>query len=86
LNLEVILTGMGSVIGIAFGADPKRHEDDPSALGLASLFHLACANEGVLIGPGGILAVSTAHDEAAMSFATEAVCAALGRIAALTGG
>jgi hypothetical protein len=47
---------------------------------------LACANEGVLIGPGGILAVSTAHDEEAMSFATQAVCAALGRIAAPTGG
>ena len=44
--------------GIAFTADPKRHEDDPSALGLASLFHLACLSEGVLIGPGGVLAVS----------------------------
>jgi glutamate-1-semialdehyde 2,1-aminomutase len=83
LDLEIILTGIGSVLGIAFAADPKRHEDDPSALGLASLFHLACATEGVLIGPGGILTVSTAHDEAAISFATEALGRALRQIAAI---
>lgn len=85
LGIEVILSGIGSVLGIAFAADPKRHEDDPSALGLASLFHLACANEGVLIGPGGILTVSTTHDEAAISFAVEGLSAALGRIAELMG-
>jgi hypothetical protein len=72
------------VLGIAFAADPKRHEDDPSAMGLASLFHLACANEGVLIGPGGILTVSTAHDAAAMSFAMAGLCAGLERIAELS--
>ncbi len=83
LGLDIILTGIGSVAGIAFAADPKRHEDDPSALGLASLFHLACANEGVLIGPGGILTVSTAHDEAAISYAVASLSAALERIAEL---
>jgi glutamate-1-semialdehyde aminotransferase len=83
LGLEVILSGIGSVVGIAFAADPKRHEDDPSALGLASLFHLACANEGLIIGPGGILTVSTVHDEAAISFASDALSAALERIAEL---
>ena len=62
---------------------PKRHEDDPSAPGLASLFHLACANEGVLIGPGGILTVSTAHDAAAISFAIAGLSAALEQIAEL---
>jgi glutamate-1-semialdehyde 2,1-aminomutase len=83
LGLEVILSGIGSVVGIAFAADPKRHEDDPSALGLASLFHLACANEGLMIGPGGILTVSTVHDEATISFASDALCSALERIAEL---
>jgi glutamate-1-semialdehyde 2,1-aminomutase len=83
LGLEVILTGMGSVAGIAFAADPKRHEDDPSALGVASLFHLAALSEGVLIGPGGILAVSTAHDAAAVSFAINGLCAALEKISEL---
>jgi len=85
LGLEVILTGMGSVAGIAFAADPKRHEDDPSALGFASLFHLACANEGVIIGPGGILALSTAHDPAAVAFAIAGLSAALASVAELIG-
>ena len=35
LGVEVILTGVGSVAGIAFVADPKRHEDNPSELGVA---------------------------------------------------
>jgi glutamate-1-semialdehyde 2,1-aminomutase len=83
LGLEVIISGIGSVAGIAFTADPKRHEDDPSALGLASLFQLACANEGVLIGPGGILAVSTAHDAAAISHAISGLSAALASVADL---
>jgi glutamate-1-semialdehyde 2,1-aminomutase len=83
LGLEVIISGIGSVAGIAFAADPKRHEDDPSALGLASLFQLACANEGVLIGPGGILSVSTAHDAAAISHAISGLSAALECVAEL---
>jgi glutamate-1-semialdehyde 2,1-aminomutase len=85
LGIEITLTGIGSVAGIAFPADPKRHEDDPSALGLASLFHLACLSEGVLIGPGGILSVSTAHDAAAVSFAIAGLSAALEKIAQLLG-
>jgi glutamate-1-semialdehyde 2,1-aminomutase len=83
LGIEVILSGMGSVAGIAFGADPIRHEDNPSALGLASLFHLACLSEGVLMGPGGILAVSTAHDAAALSFAIKGLSVALEKVAEL---
>lgn len=85
LDLDVVLTGIGSVSGIAFAADPKRHEDDPSALTLGALFHLACANEGVLIGPGGTLALSTAHDAAATSQTIAGLSAALEQIAALIG-
>ena len=83
LGLEVILSGIGSVAGIAFAADPKRHEDNPSELGLASLFHLACLSEGVLIGPGGVLTVSTAHDAAAVSFAIDGLSGALEKTAKL---
>jgi glutamate-1-semialdehyde 2,1-aminomutase len=83
LGLEVILTGFGSVAGIAFAADPKRHEDNPSELGLASLFHLACLSEGVLIGPGGVLTVSTSHDATAVSFAIAGLSAALEKTAQL---
>ncbi len=83
LSIEVILSGIGSVAGIAFAADPKRHEDDPSGLGIASLFHLACLSEGVAIGPGGVLAVSTAHDAAAISFAIDGMSLALEKVSEL---
>jgi len=81
VGLEVVVSGMSSVAGISFLADPTRHEDDPSALGLSSLFHLAANTEGVLLGPGGIFAVSTAHDTEALDFAIEALGAALARAA-----
>jgi glutamate-1-semialdehyde aminotransferase len=81
LGLEVVVSGFGSVLGIAFAADPRRHEDDPAALGLASLFHLACANEGVLIGPGGILTVSTTHDMPAIAHAIDGLSSALSAVA-----
>ncbi len=77
LGLAVAVTGIGSVSGIAFTADTRRHEDDPSALGLSALFHLACASEGLLIGPGGILAVSTAHDETTIELAIQRLGRAL---------
>jgi glutamate-1-semialdehyde aminotransferase len=83
LGLEVSVTGIGSVAGIAFTGDPLRHEDDPSALGLAPLFHLACLNEGIFIGPGGIFSVSTAHDESAIAFATRGLSRALESVAEL---
>jgi glutamate-1-semialdehyde 2,1-aminomutase len=80
-GLEVVVSGMSSVAGISFRADPSRHEDDPSALGLSSLFHLAANSEGVLLGPGGIFAVSTAHDAEAIEFAIDALGVALERTA-----
>jgi glutamate-1-semialdehyde aminotransferase len=84
LGVDVIVTGIGSIAGIAFPADPMRHEDDPSALGLASMFHLACLSEGVLLGPGGIITLSTAHDEAAVAHAIAGLSAALESIARLS--
>lgn len=77
LGLGVIVSGIGSAAGIAFTADTLRHEDDPAALGLSALFHLACAIEGVLIGPGGILAVSTAHDDETIGQAVQSLGRAL---------
>ena len=83
LGLDVNISGLGSVSGIAFAGDTLRHEDDPSALGLAPLFHLACLSEGILIGPGGILSVSTAHDAAAISHGIAGLSAALEKVAEL---
>jgi glutamate-1-semialdehyde 2,1-aminomutase len=83
LGLDIVVSGMGSVAGIAFPADPLRHEDDPSALGLAPLFHLACLHQGIFMGPGGIISLSTAHDAEAVSAAVTGLRAALGEIAEL---
>jgi len=84
LGLGVELSGLGSVAGIAFTADPSRHEDDPSALTLGPLFQLACANAGVLLGPGGIVALSTVHDEDAVVAVIAGMSTALGSLAELT--
>jgi glutamate-1-semialdehyde 2,1-aminomutase len=81
LGIDVELTGLGSVGGIAFAADPARHEDNPSALGLGGLFHLACANAGVLLGPGGIIALSTVHDDQVMQMAMKGMSTALESVA-----
>jgi glutamate-1-semialdehyde 2,1-aminomutase len=83
IGIEIVMSGLGSVAGIAFAADPKRHEDDPSALGLASLFQLAAANEGVLFGPGGVMAVSTAHDAPAVDHVIACLSSALDQVAGL---
>ncbi|MGA2188966.1 MAG: aminotransferase class III-fold pyridoxal phosphate-dependent enzyme [Steroidobacteraceae bacterium] len=83
LGIDATVSGIGSVAGIAFAGDTQRHEDDPSALGLASLFHLAALSEGAVIGPGGIIAVSTAHDAAAVDAAIAALSAALATMAEL---
>ena len=84
LRVGLELSGVGSVAGVAFTADPSRHEDDPSALGVGPLFHLACANAGVLLGPGGIISQSTVHDEEATRTAIAGLGAALEHIAELT--
>jgi glutamate-1-semialdehyde 2,1-aminomutase len=83
LGLGIELSGLGSVAGIAFTADPSRHEDDPSALTLGPLFQLACANAGVLLGPGGIVALSTVHDGEALATVIAGMSAALGSMAEL---
>jgi glutamate-1-semialdehyde 2,1-aminomutase len=84
LGLAIELSGLGSVAGIAFTADPSRHEDDPSALTMGPLFHLACANEGVLLGPGCIIAFSTVHDEEATGALIAGMSTALGSMAELS--
>jgi glutamate-1-semialdehyde aminotransferase len=52
---------------------------------VASLFHLAALSEGVLIGPGGVLALSTVHDAEAISQAIAGLSGALDKIAELLG-
>jgi glutamate-1-semialdehyde 2,1-aminomutase len=83
LRLDIDVTGMGSFGGIAFAADPVRHEDDPSAIGLSALFLLACLNTGVALGPGGLFAFSTVIDEHALKHAIAGMERALEDVAAI---
>ncbi len=80
-GVAVNVTGAGSVGGIAFQDDPSRHEDDPSALTLSALFHLACLNHGVAMGPGGLFALATSFEESALEHAIQGMSAALADVA-----
>jgi glutamate-1-semialdehyde 2,1-aminomutase len=82
-GVGINVTGAGSVGGISLKDDPSRHEDDPSALTLSALFHLACLNHGVALGPGGLFALATPVDDLALDQAIRGMSAALKDIAGL---
>ena len=82
-SMDVSITRAGSVCGIAFPGDIVRHEDDPAAMGLSAIFHLAAANEGVLLGPGGLIGTSTALDPEMARTAAAALCRAFDTLAPL---
>ena len=85
LGLDIKVSGIGSIGGVAFGSDPIRHEDDPSRIGVSSLFHLACLNAGVSLGPGGLFALATAVDDGALEAAMTGMDSALAAIAPIVG-
>jgi glutamate-1-semialdehyde 2,1-aminomutase len=80
-GIGVNVTGEGSVGGIAFALDPSRHEDDPSALTLSALFHLACLNHGVALGPGGLFSLATVIDDSVLEHIIQGMGAALRDVA-----
>jgi len=83
LGIDVIVTGIGSIAGHCIcrrsAAARRRSVGARSGLDVSS----ACLSEGVLIGPGGIISLSTAHDEAAVAHAIAGLSAALESIARL---
>jgi glutamate-1-semialdehyde 2,1-aminomutase len=81
LGLDIKVSGIGSIGGLSFGSDPIRHEDNPGRIGLSSLFHLACLNAGVSLGPGGLFALATAIDDGALESAMAGMDSALAAIA-----
>jgi glutamate-1-semialdehyde aminotransferase len=81
LGLKISVTGIGSVGGTAFVLDESRHEDKWSAIGLSTLFHLACLNEGVALGPGSLFALSTKVDNQVIEKAATSMERALQAVA-----
>jgi glutamate-1-semialdehyde 2,1-aminomutase len=65
LGLPITLQQIGSMMGIYFTRERLRAGTVPEAQ-LAHSFHLACANNGIHIGPEGMVGLSTAVNDAAL--------------------
>ena len=65
LGLPMTLQQVGSMMGIYFTRERLRAGFVPEAQ-LAQSFHLACANNGIHIGPEGMMGLTTAVDDAAL--------------------
>ncbi len=81
LGLALYVLAEGSVMGLYF-CDTKPEPGSPMPNeALSARFHLACLNNGVQTGPGCMIAMATAIDEAALAEASAGMCQALADIA-----
>ena len=84
LGLPLSIVGEGSVLGVYVTDVLERHEGNTFKAGEATqLLHLAALNHGVLIGPGGEIALSSVTAGPALDRAHEGLLRALGDIAEL---
>ncbi len=80
LGISLYVLDEGSVMGLYFcETKPKPGAPMPNEE-LSNRFHLACLNRGVQTGPGCMIAMATAIDEAALAAASEGMCQALADI------
>jgi glutamate-1-semialdehyde 2,1-aminomutase len=81
LDLSLYVLNEGSVMGLYFSkTKPKPGPDVPNK-NLAERFHLACLNNGVQMGPGGMVSMATAITEKALDEAIAGMSAALKDVA-----
>jgi glutamate-1-semialdehyde 2,1-aminomutase len=71
----------GSVMGLYFTERKPRPGSDLPNPNLVARFHLACLNNGVQMGPGGMVSMSTAVTDEALEEAIEGMSLALEEIA-----
>lgn len=81
LGLPLTVQHFGSVMGIYFTIEPLLPNGDIPNPETAHCFHLACLNNGVHIGPGGVLALNTAVDDKVLAQVIEGMTDALAQIA-----
>lgn len=81
LGLPLTVFGEGSVMGVYFSLDKLKPGPDIPNKNLSLRFHLACINNGVHMGPGGLIAMSTAIDDGIMNEIVAAMEDALDRVA-----
>jgi glutamate-1-semialdehyde 2,1-aminomutase len=82
LGLPLALFNEGSVMGVYFTRGQLRPGTDIPNENLSLSFHLASLNNGVHMGPYGLVSLSTAIDDAAMNEVIPAMEDALDRVAA----
>lgn len=81
LGLPLYVPSDGSVMGVYFSQKKLGPGPDVPSADLSQRFHLACLNNGVHMGPFGVIAMSTAIDDAIMSEVISAMEDALERVA-----
>jgi glutamate-1-semialdehyde 2,1-aminomutase len=85
LGLPLTIVSEGSVMGVYVTDTLERHEGNTFNAGEPTqLLHLAALTRGVLMGPGGEIALSSATTGAALDEAHESLLGALGDVARLT--
>jgi glutamate-1-semialdehyde 2,1-aminomutase len=85
LGLPLSIVGEGSVMGVYVTDTLERHDAGTfSADEATQLLHLAALTHGVLMGPGGEIALSSATAGAALDEAHEGLLSALADVAELT--
>ncbi len=84
LGLPLTIVGEGSVLGVYVTSELQRHDGSFNAGEATQLLHLAALTHGVLMGPGGEIALSSATSGAALDRAHEGLLKALQDVARLT--
>jgi len=82
LELPLTVPSNGSVMGVYFSREKLSPGPEVPNADLSHSFHLACLNNGVHMGPGGVIAMSTAIDDNVMAEVISAMEDALDRVAA----
>jgi glutamate-1-semialdehyde 2,1-aminomutase len=83
LGLPLQIVGTGSVMGVYVTDELARHDGIFNAGEATQLLHLAALNHGVLMGPGGEIALSSTTTGAALDRAHEGLLRALADLARL---
>ena len=83
LGLPLQIVGTGSVMGVYVTGELARHDGIFNAGEATQLLHLAALNHGVLMGPGGEIALSSTTTGAALDRAHEGLLRALADVARL---
>ena len=84
VGLPLTVVGDGSVMGVYVADSLERHDTTFNANEATQLLHLAALTRGVLMGPGGEIALSSATSGAALELAHEGLREALADVARLS--